>query len=181
MIVKLTNTKSKLKSPVKNKTGTELRLNKKNFQDEELPHELFLTKRQTTEINAIAKNMLTDTKLSKAQLSKMIQSGGLLCNILENLGKKVITDLAIPLSRDNLSGLVCNLASHALSKFERKIREKGALKAVKGFTLFIVNENMRDLIKIIKSEDSNVLIDNITETVKHEIKKTRQIPDLLEF
>ena len=34
-----------LKSAVKNKTGTILRLNKKNF--EELSHELFLTTRQT--------------------------------------------------------------------------------------------------------------------------------------
>ena len=70
MIVKLTNTKSKLKSPVKNKTGTELRSNKKKFQDEELPHELFLTKRQTTEINAIAKNMLTIQNLVKHNCQK---------------------------------------------------------------------------------------------------------------
>ena len=37
--IKLTNTQ--LKSAVKNKTGTILRINKKNLQDEELPHELF--------------------------------------------------------------------------------------------------------------------------------------------
>ena len=41
--VKLTNTQlNKLKSAAKNKTGTILRLNKKNYKDEELPHELFL-------------------------------------------------------------------------------------------------------------------------------------------
>ena len=40
--VKLTNTQlNKLKSAVKTKTGTILRINKKNLQDEELPHELF--------------------------------------------------------------------------------------------------------------------------------------------
>ena len=45
--VKLRNTLlSKLKSAAKNKTGTTLRIAKKNFQDEELPHELFLTKRK---------------------------------------------------------------------------------------------------------------------------------------
>ena len=44
----------------------------------------------------------------------------------------------------------------------------------KGFTLFILNEDMNDIIKIIKSlEHSNVLIDGITETVKHKIKKSR--------
>ena len=59
MIVKLINTLiSKLKSAVKNKLGATLRLNKKKFEDEELPDELFLTTRQTTKIrNAFAKNM----------------------------------------------------------------------------------------------------------------------------
>ena len=44
---KLTNTQlKKLKSAGKNKTVTILRTNKKNFEDEELPHELFWTTRQ---------------------------------------------------------------------------------------------------------------------------------------
>ena len=44
--VTLTNTQlNKLKSAAKNMTGTILRLNKKTFEDEELPHELFLTAR----------------------------------------------------------------------------------------------------------------------------------------
>ena len=47
--VKLTNIQlKKLKSAANNKAKTMLRLNKKNFEDEELPHELFLTTRQTT-------------------------------------------------------------------------------------------------------------------------------------
>ena len=46
--VTLTNTQlNKLKSAAENKAGTILRSNKKNFDDEELPHELFLTTRQT--------------------------------------------------------------------------------------------------------------------------------------
>ena len=50
-----------------------MRLNKKNFEDEELPHELFLTTRQTTKLrNGSANNMSTDTNLSKAQVSKII-------------------------------------------------------------------------------------------------------------
>ena len=56
------------------------------------------------------------------------------------------------------------------------------MRAGKGFTLFISNEDMNDAIKIIKSlEDSNVSIDGITETVKHEIKKQegRLLPTLL--
>ena len=69
--VKLSNTQlSKLKSAAKNKTGTVLRSNKKNFEDDELPHELFLTTRQTTKIrNPFANNISADIKLSKAQIS----------------------------------------------------------------------------------------------------------------
>ena len=69
--IKLTNTQlNKLKS----KTRTILRINKEHFQDEEQPHELFLTTRQTTKIkNVFANKMSTDMKLSKAQISKIIQ------------------------------------------------------------------------------------------------------------
>ena len=76
--VKLTNTQlNKLKPAAKNKTGTTLRLTKKNFQDEELPHELFLTTRQATKLkNVFANNMSTDIKLSKTQISTIIQSDG---------------------------------------------------------------------------------------------------------
>ena len=45
-IVKLTNTQlNKLKAPAKNKTKRTLRITKKNFQDENLSHELFPTTR----------------------------------------------------------------------------------------------------------------------------------------
>ena len=82
--VKLTNTQlNKLKFPVKKKTGATLRITKKNFQDEELTHELFLTIRQKTKIRtSFAKNMLTDVKLSKVQLTKIIQLGGFLANMV---------------------------------------------------------------------------------------------------
>ena len=88
--VKLTNTQlNELKSAAKNKTGTILRINKKNFQDEELLHEFFLTAIQTTKRgNAFANNMSTDIKLSKAQISEIIQSGGSFDSWLGNLGKK---------------------------------------------------------------------------------------------
>ena len=46
------------------------------------------------------------------------------------------------------------------------------MRAGKRFTLFISNEDMNDIIKFIKSlEDLGVVIDGVTETVKHEIKK----------
>ena len=117
--VKLRNTQlNKLNSAAKNKTVTILTINKKNFQDEELTHELFLTTTQTTKIrNAFANIMSAGIKLSKAQIYTIIQSGGFLRNILGNLGRKVITDLAVPLARDDLPGLVRNLTSNAINRF----------------------------------------------------------------
>ena len=50
------------------------------------------------------------------------------------------------------------------------------MRAGKGFTLLISNKDMNDIIKIVKSlKDLGVLIDGVTETVKHEIKTRRQI------
>ena len=72
--VKLTNTQTgKSKSATKNKNEKTLRITKKNFQDEEFPHELLLTTKQKTKIrNVFANNMLTYINLTKAQLSKII-------------------------------------------------------------------------------------------------------------
>ena len=69
--IKLTNTKiKKIKSAAKSKIGTMLRLNKKNFENKELPHELSLTTRQINKVrNAFADNISTDIKFSKAQIS----------------------------------------------------------------------------------------------------------------
>ena len=94
--VKLTNTQlSKLKSAAKNKTGTILRL--KKFEDEELPNELFLTTRQTTKIvNALANFKSTDIKLSKTQISKIIQLGRSFDSWLVNLEKKALIITTAP-------------------------------------------------------------------------------------
>ena len=92
--------------------------------------ELFITTRQTIEIrNAIAKSMSTGIKLTKAQLFKVNQSGEFFSNMFGNLAKKVITDLVIPLAKDNLSRLVCNSASNAKNKLERKTCRKVAVRA----------------------------------------------------
>ena len=73
----------------------------------------------------ICQQMSTDIKLSKTQISKIIHSGGTFGSWSDNLGKIVLTDLAIPLARDKLPGLVSNLPSNAINKFERKKSEKG--------------------------------------------------------
>ena len=76
---KLSDTQlKKLKTAVKNKTRTTLRMSLKVFNGNHLPHKLLLTTRQRGKLrNAYnAFNMSADIKLSKAQISKIIQSGG---------------------------------------------------------------------------------------------------------
>ena len=87
--VKLSDSQlNKLKSAVKNRQGTTLRMNTRMFSANNLPHEWILTTRQTTKLrNAIENNMSTDIKLSKVQISKIIQSGGFLGKILGPLLK----------------------------------------------------------------------------------------------
>ena len=97
--VKLTDTQlKKLKTAVKDKTGTTLRMSFKMFNGNDIPHELLLTTRQKTKLrNAFNNNMSTDLKLSKAQISKIIQSGGFLGSLLSKLAgplMKVATPLA---------------------------------------------------------------------------------------
>ena len=78
----------KIKDPVINNTGTTLRISLKMFNGNNLLHELLLTTRQKTKIrNAFNNNTSTDIKLSKAQINKIIQSGGFLGKLLGPLLK----------------------------------------------------------------------------------------------
>ena len=98
-----------------------LKLNKKNFEDEELPHELFLTTRQKTKRrNVFTNNISTDIKLSKAQIYQIIQSGGSFGSWLGNLRKKTLTNIAILLARGNLPGLESNLTSNSILSLKEK-------------------------------------------------------------
>ena len=120
--------------------------------------------------------MSTDMKLSKDQISEIIQSSGSYSSCLGDLSKKTMLNHGVSFARDKLPELVSNIASNAASsafnKFERRISRKGVVRARKVFTLFISNKDVDDIIKIIKSlEDLVVLLDGVTEKVKHEIRK----------
>ena len=77
--VKVSNSQlNQLKSAIKKKLGDET-----NF-----PHELLLTSRQVANLRqAFANNSSTDTKLSKTQLSKIVQSGEFVGRLLRPLLK----------------------------------------------------------------------------------------------
>ena len=61
---------NKLKSAAKSNEGVTLRMGAKNFNRQDLPHKLFLTRQATKIRNAIENNTSVDIKLSKAQLKK---------------------------------------------------------------------------------------------------------------
>ena len=115
--------------------------------------------------------MSTYIKLSKSQLTKIIQLGRLLGKMLGYLGKKKLLDLAVSLAKDILPKLGTKPTSSVLDKIEIKINWERIVWARKGFTLFSSNEDMGDIIKFVESLEKSSLIDGATETVKHEIKK----------
>ena len=104
----------KLKTAVKNKTGTTLRISFKMFNGNDLPHELLLTARQKTKLrNAFDNNMSTDLKISKVQIFKIIQSGGFLRSLLSKLAGPLMK-VAIPLAKNVLAPLGITAAASAI-------------------------------------------------------------------
>ena len=70
------------------------------FNGSNLPHELLLTTKQKTKLrNAFNNNMSTDLRLSKAQISKIIQSGGILGSLLSKIADPLMR-IAIPLAKN---------------------------------------------------------------------------------
>ena len=119
MNVKLTDTQlKKLKTAVKDKTGTTLRTSLKMLNRNDLPHEVLLTTRQKAKLrNAFNNNMSTDLKFSRAQISKIIQSGGFLGSLLGKLSVPLMK-VAIPLAKNVLSLLGVTAAASAIDSKE---------------------------------------------------------------
>ena len=84
--VKLSNSQlKKFKSAIKNETEVVLRLSSNMIGDNEtnFPHKLLLTNRQVANLRKpFGNHSLADIKLSKTQLSKMIQPGGFIGRLL---------------------------------------------------------------------------------------------------
>ena len=117
--VKLSNSQlNKLKLSIKNETDVVLRISSNmvgNSNDNtNFPHELLLTNRQVENIcKAFANHSSTDIKLSKTQLSKMIQSGGFLGNLLGKLAGPLMK-VAMPLAKNVSAPLGLTAAMSAI-------------------------------------------------------------------
>ena len=173
--VKLSDSQiKKLKDAVKNNTGTILRISLKMFNENNLPHELLLTTRQKIKIkNTFNNNVSTDLKFSKAQINKIIQSGGFLGRLLGSLlrtGLPLIKHVIETLAKSVLIPLgLTAAASAADAGIHRKILGSG------NTTLIISNEEMNDIIKIVQAlEDSNSLLKGVTKTIENETKEQKE-------
>ena len=140
------------------------------FNGNDLPHELLSTTIQKTKLrNAFNNNMSTDLNLSKAKISKMIQSGGFLGSLL-NKWAGPLMKVTIPLAKNVLAPLAITAAASAINAgIQKKIH--GSCTA----TLITSNEEMNYIIKIVQAlEDSNILLKGVTNTIKNETKKTKR-------
>ena len=166
---KLTNIQlNKIKRSVKDGSELVLRLDIKSFNKDELPHELFLTTRQSTKLrNAININMSADIKFSKAQLKKLIKSGGFLGKLLSKIAGPLMK-VAMPLAKNVLAPLGLTAAMSAIDGgIQKKMRGEG-------IKLMIEDEDMNDIMKIMKAlEKSDILLDGVGKTVENEVKEQK--------
>ena len=94
------------------------------LNENDLPHELLLTTRHKTKLrNTFNNNMLTDLKLSKAQIPKIIQSGGFLGSLLSKLAGSLMKK-AIPLAKNILAPLGITAAGSAIDAAASAIKSK---------------------------------------------------------
>ena len=117
-------------------------------------HKLLLTNKQVTNLcKRFANHTSTDIKLSKTQLSKMIQSGGFFHRLLGPLlktGLPLMKNVIQPLVKSVLIPL--GLTAAADAGIHKKILGSGH-----NTTLIISNDKMNDILKIVKSlEDSGL-------------------------
>ena len=178
--VKLSNSQlNKLKLSIKNETDVVLRILSNMVGDSNdntnFPYELLLTNRQVANIRkAFANHSSIDIKLSKTQLSKMVQSGGFLGKLLGPLlksGIPLMKRVIKPLAKSVLIPLgLTTTASAADAGIHKKILGS----CHNNTTLIISNDEMDDILKVVKSlEDSGLLLKGVSETIQHEAKEQR--------
>ena len=111
--------------------------------------------------------MATDLKLSKAQMKKLIQSGGFLGKLLSKLAGPLIK-VAMPLAKNVLAPVGLTAAMSATDgSIEKKMRGEGV-------KLVIEQEGMNYIMKIIEAlENSGILLKGVTKTIENETKERR--------
>ena len=138
-------------------------------------HKLLLTNTQVSKfLNAsFANNSSANIKLSKTQLHKIGQSGGFLGRILGPLlktGLPLIRNILKPLAKSVLIPLELTAPASATDAAIHK-NTFGSCTT----TLIISNEEMNDIMKIVKSlSESSLLIKGVSKTIKNEAKEQKR-------
>ena len=111
--------------------------------------------------------MATDIKLSKAQIKKLIQSGGFLGKLLSKLAGPLMK-VALPLAKNVLAPLGLTAAMSAIDgSILKKIHGSGV-------KLTIEEEDMKDIMKTIEAlENSGILLKGVSKTIENETKEQR--------
>ena len=140
----------KLKLATKNETRTTLRLSShiiSNSNDKtDFPHELLLTNGQVPSLpKAFANNLSTKIKLSKTQLSKVIEWGGCLGSLLK-IALLLMENVLTPFAKSVLIPLESTEVAPATEAATLKKRNNSRWAA-----LTISNEEVKDILKIVKS------------------------------
>ena len=113
--------------------------------------------------NAFNNNISTDLTHFKAQISKVIQSGGILGSLLSKLAGTLMK-VAIRLAKSVFAPLGITAAASAI--------EAGIQK--KTTTLIILNKKMNDIMEIVEAlEDSNVLLKEVSKIIKNKTKEQK--------
>ena len=139
---------------------------------------MLLTNTQVSNLRkAFAKNTSTDIKLSKTQLSKMIQSGEFLGRILGPLlrtGLPLMKIVIKPLAKSVFLPLGLTAAGSAADAATHKKILGSGHNNNNNTTLIISNDEMDDFLKTVKSlEDSGILLKGVSETIQNEAKEQR--------
>ena len=135
----------------------------------DLSRELLLTARQKTKLrNALNNNMSTDINLSKAQISKIIQSR--VFRIIIKKTSRSINESSSSFGKNILAPLGITAAASAIDAgIQKKIHGSGTT------TLIISNEVLNEAMKIAEAfGDSNILLKGVTKTVKNEKKNKKE-------
>ena len=113
-------------------------------------------------------HLIVIVKLSKAQISKIIQLGGFSGSLLNKLAVPLMK-VAVPLSKNILAPLGITAAASVIDAgIQKKIHGAGTT------TLIISNEKMNVIMKILQAlEDSNILLKGVTKSVKNETKEQK--------
>ena len=151
-----------------------------NSDDEtNFPHKLLLTNRQVANLHrAFANHASTDIKLSKTQLSKMIQLGGFLSRLLGPLLRTRLPLMINVIQRLAKSVLIYLGLTAATSASDAGIHKK-ILRSGHNTTLIILNDEMKYILQTVKSlEYSGILSEGVSEKIKNEAKEQKK--DFLE-